>query len=222
MIINRPLLALLSDTQVAELMSRGARLRFSPGQSIHLRGDEDPSLSIILAGRVRFGLYANDGEYIQAGVLGEGHYFGEATLFAQTARPYHADAIDETELLVIKKRALEKALTENPWLVGPLMVTLTTRLYETLEFTDDLRSNSLDVRIAKQLLRLYNTGGFRKNTVQIRQSDLAYGLGQSRVSIGKSLGRLRKLGLIALGYREISIPDLDALRDWTVRNDFAS
>ena len=218
---NQPLLSLLSDDLVEALLSRGVTMAYDRGQTIHQRGDTNRSLSIILSGRVRFGLYQRDGEYIQTAVLGWGHCFGEATLFADTPRAYHADAIDRTELLDLKKRVVEDLLAKEPALAGPLLVTLTSRLYESLEFADDLRSNSLEVRIAKQLLRLHMTGNFGGSTIQVRQSDLAFGPDQSRVSIGKALGRLKSAGLIELGYGEIGIRAMAARVDWTKEHDLA-
>lgn len=221
MIDNKPLLNLLPGHLAEVLTGGGTRQTFHDGQSIHLRGDDKPSLSVILSGRVRFGLYTGDGNYIQTGVLGKGHCFGEATLFLNTPRPYYADAIAQTELVDIKKTTLHRLLEAHPALAAPLLTTLTNRLYESLEFADDLRSNALDVRIAKQLLRLNASGDFAGNAVEIRQADIAYGLGQSRVSVSKALAHLKAQGLIRLGYREIEIPDPEALAAWTRRHDLA-
>lgn len=204
---NQPLLALLPDKTSKALTAIGDKKRFDDGQTIHGRGSQQLGLSIILSGRVRFGVFNVDGDYYQTGLLSEGHCFGEATLFANMPRAYHAEAVGDTVILAIGKKKFEKALDEHPDLARALLSTLTNRLYEALDFTDDLRRLPLDANIAKMLFRIEKIGGFAGGAIPIRQIDLAYSLGVSRVSAGKSLDRLQCDGLIKLGYREINILD---------------
>ncbi|MEM1410602.1 MAG: helix-turn-helix domain-containing protein, partial [Pseudomonadota bacterium] len=74
-----------------------------------------------------------------------------------------------------------------------------------------LRRLRTDAKIVKQLLRLMQVGGFESNVVPVRQIDLAYALGLSRVSVGKALDDLQRGDLIRLGYGEIEILDKEGL-----------
>ena len=218
---NPPLLTLLSSEVIAALKSVGHQLRFEDGQRIHARGDKRPGLSIILSGRVRFGVYGEDGGYIQAGLLSEGHCFGEVTLFVEKPRAYDADAFGETVILEIRKPKFESVAAAHPQVSNAMLVTLTGRIYEALEFADDLRSCSLEVRVAKQLMRMSVSGGFSGDVLPIRQTDLAYALGLSRVSVGKALIALQERNLVELGYGEIKISDQIELRRWAANGDRA-
>ncbi|MEM7766803.1 MAG: Crp/Fnr family transcriptional regulator [Pseudomonadota bacterium] len=187
------------------MIAAGRTMTYSDGQFIHQRGEGSPGLSIILTGRVRFGIYSETGAYIQTGILDAGHCFGEATLFADTPRAYDADAFGETRIADISKPRFEALLKQAPSFANALLVSLTTRLYEALEIADDLRALSPEARILKLLQRLTHSGGFSETAIPIRQIDIAYALGLSRVSVGKALNALRRQGRIQLGYKEISL-----------------
>lgn len=206
--LNQPLLSLLSDALQRKLVAAGQTKRFDDGQTIHTQGSRRIGLSVIMSGRVRFGVFSEDGDFIHTGLLNEGHCFGEATLFANMPRAYHADAVGETVILGIGKKQFDTLFDDDPGFARAFLGALTNRLYAALDFADDLRRLTLEARIAKQLFRIAGMGGFSGDgIIPIRQTDLAYALGMSRVSIGKVLEALQKRGLIKLGYGEIKITD---------------
>ena len=204
-IYNQALLPLLSDNVRDALIAAGRTTTYLDGQFIHQRGEGSPGLSVILTGRVRFGIYAKSGTYIQTSVLNAGHCFGEATLFADAPRAYDADALGETKIVEISKTRFESLLKQAPSFANALLVSLTTRLYEALEFADDLRALSPEIRILKLLTRLTHSGGFSASAIPVRQIDIAYALGLSRVSVGKALNELQRQGHLRLGYKEITV-----------------
>ncbi|AQA19241.1 hypothetical protein BST95_14305 [Halioglobus japonicus] len=218
---TRPLLALLPKSLARALTASGQEKHYKNGQHIHTRGTDHQGLSIIMNGRVGFGIYGEDGGFIQTGVLGEGHCFGEATLFLNKPRPYDADALGKTTVVTVSKPQLDALLAREPALTQALLVTLTSRLYQALEFSDDTRTNTLEVRVAKVLLRLQQEGCFGDNVIRVRQVDLAFALGQSRVSVGKALTTLKTQGLLTLGYGEIHISDLSLFKRWIAQHQFA-
>jgi CRP-like cAMP-binding protein len=199
------LMSLLSGAIVEEMTSAGHLRQFEKGQLIHSRGGGRPGLSIILSGRVRFGIYHENGGYTQASILGTGHCFGEATLFMGAPRAYDAESFGATRLLELPPQSMTNLMQRHPELSEALLRTLTHRLYAALDMADDLRGASKEERIEKHLRRLIQMGGFETNTLPIRQTDLAFALGLSRVSIGKALDSLQKNGLIRLGYGEIEL-----------------
>lgn len=212
------ILPLLSPSLITELLAAGEKRHYEPGQLIHSRGGGQAGLSIILSGAVRFGIYSEDGEYIQTGLLNEGNYFGEATLFAHRPRVYDAEAYGKTEVLDIKKSKFEQLLDDHPPLARAMLQTMTNRLYFILDFVDDLRTRSVEGRVARQILRWQQSTNDdnhqNDNTVSIRHSDLAFALSLSRVSVGKALDTLKRSGAISLGYGKIEIHDTRRLSEW--------
>ena len=217
-----PDLLTLGDQPVAALLPAGAalllrkaatRMRYADGRLIHARGDEKPGFSLVASGAVRFVKRLADGGELTISVLGPGHSFGEATLFAGSRRAYDAIAIGETVVDQIPKAAMERLLKQEPEIARALLEATTRRLYAALGFLDDLRSLPLTVRTAK-LIAGMSASAKDSRHIECRQSDLAFTLGVSRVSVGKALAALKEEGLVALGYGEIGVPDPAKLRNW--------
>jgi CRP/FNR family transcriptional regulator, cyclic AMP receptor protein len=210
---NQTLGALLPERLRKRLSAAANRVRYKDGELIHGRGDANPGLSIVCEGAVQFGNPGADGSYVTTSIMGPGHYFGEATLFAALPRTHDAVAVGAAVVEQIEKKKFDRIFDEEPELARLLLIATTQRLYSMLEFMDDLRRLPLSVRAAK-LIAIMARSSKDPKSVKCNQSDLAFTLGVSRVSIGKTLARLQKEGLIKCGYGQIGIPDKVALSAW--------
>jgi len=210
---STPLLSILPEAIAKRLSAAASVVEYDDGETIHSRGDAKPGLSIIRSGAVRFANPGVDGSYVTTSILGEGHCFGEATLFARLPRAYDAIAEGQTVIEQITKTRFDRIFNEEPELARALVVAMTQRLYSVLDFLEDVRRLPLDVRTAKLIAGMERTAK-HSGGVECSQSDLAFTLGVSRVSIGKALARLQGEGLIDLGYGRIGVPDRKSLSDW--------
>ncbi len=208
-----PLVSLLPGPLAARLSAAASVIDYDDGETIHSRGDAKPGLSIIRSGAVRFATPGADGSYVTTSILGPGHCFGEATLFARLPRAYDAVAVGRTAIEQISKPRFDRIFDEEPALARALVVAMTQRLYSVLDFLEDVRRLPLDVRTAKLIAGMARSAKQTKE-IECNQSDLAFTLGVSRVSIGKALARLQDEGLITLGYGRIGVPDRKNLSDW--------
>ncbi|MEO1251096.1 MAG: Crp/Fnr family transcriptional regulator [Pseudomonadota bacterium] len=215
---DQPLMSLTPPALATRLLRAGSDVDFQDGALIHSRGDENRGLSIIREGAVRFDKFLANGDCVTVSVLGPGHSFGEATLFAGMGRAYDASAVGETVICQISSARIERLIAEEPALAQVLLIATTRRLYSALGFLDDLRSLTLPQRTAKLLHSMAQSSG-DPHSVACRQSDLAFTLGVSRVSIGKALSGLQRSKLIRLGYGRIDIPDPSALERWITNDD---
>ena len=85
-----------------------------------------------------------------------------------------------------------------------------------LEILDAIRRLPIRARTAKILLIMMRSSG-DINAFKCRQSDLAYTLGVSRMSLSKALKQLARLGLIETGYGEIKVPNFETLAAWVTK-----
>ena len=208
-----PLMEFASERLRVKIRAAATAVKYCDGALLHVHGDAKPGLSIVKTGAVRFGLVDANGTYIVTSVLGAGHCFGEATLFAGRARTHDATAVGETIIDQIDKARVDKLLDREPELARALLVATTRRLYSALDFMDDLRRLPLPVRTAKLIASMVRSAQ-QDGYVECNQADLAFTLGVSRVSIGKVLGDLQQAGLLKLGYGQIEIPNRARLYDW--------
>ncbi|MEO1240379.1 MAG: Crp/Fnr family transcriptional regulator [Pseudomonadota bacterium] len=208
-----PLMEFASGRLRRGIRAAATAVRYQDGAVLHAHGDDKPGLSIVRSGAVRFGLVDADGTYIATSLLGAGHCFGEATLFAGRARTHDAVAVGETIIEQIDKARFDRLLDQEPDLARALLKATTRRLYSALDFMDDLRRLPLPVRTAK-LVALMANSAEQDGSVACNQADLAFTLGVSRVSVGKALGDLQKEGILKLGYGKIDIPSRARLHEW--------
>jgi len=209
----QPLLSLLPQELAARLKGAASTVSYQDGETIHSRGEVKPGLSLVRSGGVRFANPGADGSLVTTSVLGPGHCFGEATLFARLPRAYDAIAVGATVIDQITKARFDRIFDEEPMLARKLLEAMTQRLYSVLELLDDMRMLPLPLRTAKLILGM-TTQAKRVGEVECNQSDLAFTLGVSRVSIGKALSELQNEGLISLGYGRIGVDDPKTLRAW--------
>ncbi len=208
-----PLLDLISEPLRRRMRGAATALRYQDGAFVHAHGDEKPGLSIVQSGAVQFGLVDSDGTYVSTSVMGAGHCFGEATLFANRPRTHDAVAVGETVIDQIDKASFDRLLECEPELSRALLNATTQRLYSVIDFMDDLRRLPLILRTAKLIATMARSAKLKSHIV-CNQTDLAFTLGVSRVSIGKSLAELQKKKLIKLGYGKIEIPSQIRLFEW--------
>lgn len=210
---GQPLMALLPERLRRRLAEAATAVDYGDGEIIHSRGDAKPGLSIVRSGSVRFAIPGVDGSYVTSSVLGPGHCFGEATLFAKLPRTHDAIAVKRTSIDQISRLRFDRIFDEEPDLARVMLEATTQRLYSVLDFMDDLRRLPLPLRTAKLIASMARSAK-QENEVECSQSDLAFTLGVSRVSVGKALGRLQDEGVIQLGYGRIEIPDRVRLEQW--------
>lgn len=86
---------------------------YAPGELILKRGDAGGSMFIISRGRVDVRLPQANGGTQQVAVLEAGNYFGEMALFTGEPRTADVYALDEVEVLEIRKSAIEPLMHDN-------------------------------------------------------------------------------------------------------------
>ena len=214
------MLHLLPDDAHMALLASGRRVKIKSGQLFQSRGNPAATLCIILKGKLRMMTIGVDGSIQLTAILGPGQQFNEPTLFANTASPHDAEAVGDTEILVLNKPEYEVLAARFPSIPHALMVSSVNRLHHIIETLNDLRALPKSVVLARVLLKnaRYLIGDSRANSVEIgvTQEDLAMFLGVTRAYLNKIVGQLCGHGLIQVSYRKIHVLDMAALQDWII------
>lgn len=214
------MLDLLPEDARAAILASGARVKLKSGQLFQSRGNRIVALCIILQGKLRMMTIGVDGSMMLTAILGPGQQFNEPTLFANTTRPHDAEAVGDTEILVLSKREYERLAEEHPSIVNALMISSVNRLHQLIETLNDLRALPKSVVLARVLLKNARYFGGHSKAVSVEldvtQEDIAMFLGVTRAYLNRIVGQLSGLGLIEVSYRRIRILDMAALQDWMV------
>jgi len=128
------------DEGAAPLVERHTR-RMAAGERLFLEGERGDEMYVIRRGRIRL----RRGETVLR-EMGEGEYFGELSMLLDAPRSATAEAVEDSELVVIRRDQWELMLREQPELALPLLRELAERLRATDAALDRARaeSNSLD------------------------------------------------------------------------------
>ncbi len=186
---------------------------YKDGQLVHSRGDDKPGLSVVKSGAVKVGTYGVNGDFLATAIIGSGQVFGEFTLFAGLPRTHDISAVGQAEVYQIPQAPFMALFKKHREILQALFVTTLHRSHALLERMDDMRRLPLYVQTAKLIISIAGRAD-RRGTIQMRQMELAYMLGVSRVSIGKALKALERQGFIQLGYGNIKVLDFAALDQW--------
>lgn len=193
-----------------QLEALANRSRFDDGQLIQTRGDTKTGLSIVRQGLARVGNLGVDGSYLNTSILTTGQTFGEFTLFAGLPRTHEVIAIGPTVVDEISGVKFMALFNSEPRLSKALLTISLVRFHSLLEFLDDLRRLPLEVHVGKVIYAAADD----TLVLKVRQEELAFTFGVSRVSMGKVLKSLASSGLVRLGYGKIHIVSREAFKDW--------
>jgi len=100
---------------------------YAPGEVVVRRSEAGDSMFVIHRGRAEVLIPDAGGQPQQVAVLGPGNFFGEMSLFTGEARTADVRALEELDLLVIQKPAIERLLDDNDKLAQAFSLTIAER-----------------------------------------------------------------------------------------------
>ncbi|HXG64913.1 MAG TPA: mechanosensitive ion channel family protein [Blastocatellia bacterium] len=125
----------LGDHEKEEVARSLVRYVYAPGEMILRSGDQGNSMFIVHRGRVEVQLPSDNGKPQQLAVLGPGDFFGEMALFTGEPRTADVSALEEVEVLEIRKPVIEKLFAENSGLAEALSSKIADRQAELAQYT---------------------------------------------------------------------------------------
>lgn len=206
----------LPESMLKDAYHYGRMYRYQKGQSIHLRGDTKPGLSIIISGIVKVGNFDLEGRYQLTALLKAGDTFGEFTLFAKLPRTHNSSAFTDCEILLINQTQFNLWISDKPEIAMSMLSNISQKLHTALELLDDIKRLPVHVRLAKIIIALcIEQATF---TLKLRQSDCAEILGLTVLSTHKAINKLNNLGLIKSGYGIIEVAELSVLKSFVLEH----
>jgi CRP-like cAMP-binding protein len=181
----------------------GTILEPRDGATLVAQGDPADAVFAIVAGdgHVRVGSIDRNSKALMVEVFRAGEIFGEIGVIDGGARTAAAVTVGKVRLVKIRGTSFLNALATSPELGDALCRMMARRLRRTFELFQDATFNTLEVRLARQILYLLSRGG--RQTPQgirladrLRQADLADLLGATTRSIITTLNAWRTAGLV--------------------------
>jgi CRP/FNR family transcriptional regulator len=145
-------------------------------------------------------------------IANPGDSFAEAALFAGGKYPASAQALEDSEILVIHRDRFLNLLGRNPDLALSLIARLSELLRKLTTLVEGLSLSDVTTRLAHHLVDLMDQRGSQTLMLTEKKSTLASQLGTIPETLSRSLARLTKEKLIAVEGSRIDILEPDRLR----------
>lgn len=205
-----PLLAGLPDEDVRALADRAIRRSFGAGETLFLAGDPSQGLMVIAEGEVKVFLIspASGRELL---LHHEREYGAVAQLVALDGGPYpaNAQALTDTELVVIEHESFVATLYRRPAIALHLMRSLGRNLRRLVDLVEQISFQEVQHRLAAYLLRQASqTLPFDLET----NGAIGARLGTVAELVSRNLSRLHASGAVRMEGRRIVSVDANALR----------
>jgi CRP/FNR family cyclic AMP-dependent transcriptional regulator len=218
MLLRRtPLFADLSTADLQPLLPELRWRRFARESYVFREGDPGDHLHVIASGEVRISRTTVAGGEVVFAILGARDVFGElAVLEEEAVRSADAQAITDTECLVLHKHALVAFLKARPAVMWQIITVLSDYIRRKDEAFADLAFLDIPGRVARKLLELASArgepvGSGTQIMLPLSQRTLAGLVGASRENVNRALSRFASLGFIELGRNRITLLKPDEL-----------
>lgn len=187
----------------APFARRRAPIRCSPGFLIYLQGTEATCFYYLKEGRVKSFIQSEDGAERVLNLYEAGSLFGEASFFDELPRVSSAVALTSCQLVPIDRELVTQEIARNPELALAMMKYLARTVRLLSAHVDDMAFRPAEWRVAQYLL----SAASGQDQVSCTQEEIASSISVSRVTVSRILNQFSRRGLVALGYRSISLLD---------------
>ena len=210
-----PVLSRLSLAAQRALHQGSVLRRVDKGTVLTVGGDRSERVHLVVDGVVKLLICDAAGEESLAGLALEGDLLGDVSALDGEPEPYDAIAATETTLLGLDRVAFLDIVSADPRAMLEMATGMATKVRAFGAAASERGSRLAEARLAGRLLELANVvGRMRGGTIELDfalcQRDLGRLSGMSRESACRTLGRLKKEGVLdySAGHFRIFRPDV--------------
>jgi hypothetical protein len=127
-----PIFRDLSHSQAKKVILLGSLKEVKAGEYIVRQGERGDEMYMIVSGSAKVEV-EREGKRKEVGTLKEGDLFGEMALLGEGIRTAHVIALEDTELLRIDDKALERVRRRNPRIAAKLFLNMSRIISERLK-----------------------------------------------------------------------------------------
>ncbi len=200
-----PLLSGLDPAELARFADMTRERSYPKGSVILFEDDPGDSLFLVKNGRVKVVLIGEDGREVILGILTVGDHFGELSLIDGNPRSAHVIAMDDAQLIVLRREDFRRRVEESPRVAWALLFEISRRLRRADEQIGSLVLLDVDGRIARLLLDAAAESGGQTIEKRLTHQTIAQMIGVSRETVSRAMREFQDNGLISVQRRQISI-----------------
>lgn len=193
---------------------------YKKGEIIFNSGDYFDYFFIVNKGRVKLSKISAMGKEQILKILEVGDFMGELSLFKDTLLTNSAEALEKTEICIIRSEKVREIIMQRPEIALKFLEKYAERIKHSEELIEQIGLRDVEQRIANFLIaeveknNIKNRNNEYEINLPVTKSVLSSILGTTKETLSRKLSLLQDEGLIRLeGQRKIIITDIENLRD---------
>ncbi|MDP4126871.1 MAG: Crp/Fnr family transcriptional regulator [Bacillota bacterium] len=198
-------------------LSYGRIRRYGPKQYVYFSGDEGNTVFFLIKGRIQLYLMSEFSEKIIR-VLSAPAFFPEIILDGKPY-PHAALCLQETEVLAIDRQIFMRYLENNSTILWVFYRELALDLRRSYRQIRNLSLGDARLRLGAKLYALAHVHGRPSSNgviigIPLSTTELAGMCSLARESVSRILGELKEINVIEIEKKNITVRNLDNLRQW--------
>ena len=193
---------------------------YNKGEIIFNSGDYFDYLFIVIKGRVKLSKISAMGKEQILKILEVGDFMGELSLFKNTVLTNSAEALEKTEICVIRSEKVREIIMQRPEIALKFLEKYAERIKHSEELIEQIGLRDVEQRIANYLIAEVEKNNIKSRNnkyvinLPVTKSVLSSMLGTTKETLSRKLSLLQDEGLTLMeGQRKIIITDIESLRD---------
>jgi CRP-like cAMP-binding protein len=212
-----PLFKELAPDELDRIATGTTELHVPRGEIIFNRGDPCVGFHLVVYGQVKLAFLSQQGSEKVVEIISPGSSFGEALMFMEKPYIVMAQALADTMLLHVGKQVVFEGIERDPKFARKMLAGMSRRLHSLITDVESYSLQSGTQRLVGYLLRndLEHSGAGKTYVVTLPTSKavVASRLNVTPEHLSRILHDLVAAGLIEVNGREVTIVDVDGLRD---------
>ncbi|MDT2760062.1 Crp/Fnr family transcriptional regulator [Enterococcus xiangfangensis] len=175
--------------------------------------DGEKQLVIVARGNMKVYQLSSNGKEQVLRVVEPGEYEGENQLFGVQNDALFGEALEPTEVCILRQQDFSNLLLKYPQLSLKLLEINATKMVKTEQQTQFLMMEKVEERLATYLLDLAKVAESNELVLPMKMKELALFLGTTPETLSRKLKLLESKQLISRKRRTITLLDRDGLED---------
>jgi CRP-like cAMP-binding protein len=193
-----------------EIAPAGRSVTLPAGVQLYSQEEISQNFYLIEKGAIQATYYHSTGAVLVLEIMGPGSLFGEGPAFDMQPRQITAETLSQVRLLEFHADEVTAAMASDPRLGLVLIRIMSAKQRSLIPKLAMTVKRSHESSLLNLLLRFANYGDL---SVQLTHAQMAEIIGASRITVTRTLARLRRDGIVTLGNGVVTVVSKKRLSD---------
>ncbi|KJR43890.1 transcriptional regulator, Crp/Fnr family [Candidatus Magnetoovum chiemensis] len=209
-IIENNLFKTVDSADLKYLKSVSKPFKYSKNEVVFLQGDRSNSIFFLNIGRVKISKINLDGRKLTFDIIEPGEFFGELSMSKELERRTIAEAVVESSGYEMRSSDFEVFLQKRPDIAIRLIQMIGDKRLALEKLLEDMIFMDVQSRVVSLFLRYSDIDTLK---IPLTHQEIADMTGATRVSVSRTIAKLRKDGLIETQGERIKLINKQTLQN---------